>query len=169
MRQQAEPVHLEARPGIVRQAVGGLVLLILAAVLLPPPVLAEARPFRLEGLRSGEVQPAELLQGNVIVIVWASWSPRCRDIVERSNAVVDRWGDRARVLSVVFQEDPETVERFLAGKRSRVPIFLDRDGAFSKRHTVTHLPGLLIFRDGDTGFSGRLPNNPDSLIEQTLG
>jgi thiol-disulfide isomerase/thioredoxin len=115
------------------------------------------------------LQPAELLQGDVIVIVWASWSPRCRDIVERSNEVVDRWGDQARVLTVVFQEDRETVERFLIGKSPRAPVFLDRDGAFSKRHTVTHLPGLLIFKDGDTEFSGRFPMNPHSLIEQTLG
>jgi thiol-disulfide isomerase/thioredoxin len=169
VRQQADPVHLEPHPGIVGLTVGGLVLLTLGTVLLTPPVRAEARSFRLEGLRTGELQPEELLQGDVIVIVWASWSPRCRDIVERSNAVLDRWGDRARVLTVVFQEDRETVDRFLTGKRPRVSIFLDRDGAFSKRHTVTHLPGLLIFKDGDTGFSGRLPANPDSLIEQTLG
>ncbi len=165
--QQADPIAHESRPAVGRLAL--LVLVTLAAVLLSPPAWTEERSFRLEGLRTGELQPAELLQGDVIVIVWASWSPRCRNIVERANDVADRWGDRARVLTVAFQEDRETVERFLSGKSPRAPIFLDRDGAFSKRHTVTHLPGLLIFRNGDTGFSGRLPNNPHALIEQTLG
>ena len=29
---------------------------------------------------------AELEQGPAIVVVWASWSPRCRDVVPRVNA-----------------------------------------------------------------------------------
>ncbi|MEE8278690.1 MAG: hypothetical protein V3R89_08235 [Thermoanaerobaculia bacterium] len=161
--------RLHSGGGALKRTVVTVGLALWGAMLATPQAAAEGRSFRLEGLRSDELRPAELLQGAVIVIVWASWSPRCRDIVERSNAIVDRWGDRARVLTVVFQEDRETVERFLAGQRPRAPVYLDRDGAFSKKHAVTHLPGLLIFKDGVTGFSGRLPNNPHSLIEQTLG
>ena len=87
----------------------------------------------------------------------------------RVDSIVDRWGGRARVIMVNFQEDTATVNSFLQGKRPKAPIFLDRDGAFSKKFSVTHLPGLLIFKDGVTAFSGKLPPDPDSLIGQTLG
>ncbi len=155
--------------GSLRWTLAVATLLLWAAWLDAPPASAQGRSFRLEGLRAGELRSAELQEGAVIVIVWASWSPRSRDVVERTNAIYDRWRDHARVLTVVFQEDRQTVERFLVGKKPRAPIYLDRDGAFSKKHAVTHLPGLLIFKDGTTGFSGRLPNKPDSLIKQTLG
>ena len=29
-----------------------------------------------------------------------------------------------------------------------MPVYLDRDGEFSKAHAVTTLPGLVVFRDG---------------------
>lgn len=144
--------------------------LLLAPVLLPPPAAtAQPRSYRLQGLESGELGPAELSQGVVIAVVWASWSPRCRDIVERTNAIAERWDDRARVLLVDFQEEPAAVKGFLEGKRSRAKVYLDRDGSFSKMNAVTNLPGLVIFKDGATGFSGKLPADPDSLIAQTIG
>ena len=88
--------------------------------------------------------------------------------MERADSLVSRWGDRARVILVNFQEDDEAVREFLEGKQPRARVYLDRNGAFSKRYAVTHLPGLLIFQDGQNRFSGRLSRDPDSLIEQSL-
>jgi len=143
----------------------------LITLLLLTPVLsvAQGRPFRLQGLKGGELQPADLDQGVVIAVVWASWSPRCRDIVPRVNAIADRWGSQARVISVNFQEDRSEAESFLGNQQSKAKVYLDEDGTFSKRYSVTNLPGLVIFKDGKTAFSGKLSNNPDSLIAQTIG
>lgn len=138
-------------------------------LLVPMLAMAQGRPFRLQGLDGGDLLPTDFDQGIVIAVVWASWSPRCRDIVQRVNAIADRWGDRARVISINFQEDRSEAESFLKNQQSRAKVYLDEDGAFSKRYSVTHLPGLVIFRDGKTAFSGKLSNSPDSLIEQTLG
>jgi hypothetical protein len=70
---------------------------------------------------------------------------------------------------VSFQEDAATVEDFLSGKRAKAKVYLDQDGDFSKSYAVTHLPSLLILKDGTTGFSGKLPRDPDSIISQTIG
>ena len=137
--------------------------------MVAPPVAGQGRGFTLEGLAGGRIQQNDLDQGAVIVVVWASWSPRGRDIVPRVDSIADRWGGQARVIMVNFQEDTAAVESFLQGKRPKAPIYLDRDGGFSKKYSVTHLPGLLIFKDGVTAFSGKLPPDPDSLIGQTLG
>ena len=149
-----------------RQAI--CLLLLAATIALVAPVTAQPRGFRLEGLRGGELVAGDLDQGTTVAIVWASWSPRCRDIVARTNAIAARWGNQVRVITVDFQEDPEAVRSFLEGQELKAPVYLDQDGAFSKKYAVTHLPGLLIFRDGQTRFSGRLSRDPDSVISESL-
>lgn len=153
-----------------RRLLAGFMAAVITLVMLTPGLsVAQGRPFRLPGLTGGELQPADVEQGVVIAVVWASWSPRCRDIVPRVNAIADRWGSQARVISVNFQEDRADAESFLGQQQSKATVYLDEDGAFSKRYSVTNLPGLLIFKDGKTAFSGKLSNNPDSLIAQTIG
>jgi thiol-disulfide isomerase/thioredoxin len=145
------------------------VVLLLAALMLPVILRAQGRPFELEGLQDGSLTPADFAQGVVIVVVWASWSPQCRNIDSRVEAIAKRWGSQARVIMVNFQEDRSEVEAFLGSRDSRVPVYLDTTGGFSKKYSVTNLPGLLIFRDGKTAFSGKLSRDPNSIISQTLG
>lgn len=141
----------------------GLVLAAVAAV-------APAQPsVRLPGLRGGQLTGADLARGTTVIVVWTSWSPRCRDIVERTNALAGRWGGQARVVSVNFQEEPAAIEAFLRDKRLDAPVFLDGDGEFSKAHAVTAVPGLVVFRDGAVRYQGKLPADPDATIRQILG
>lgn len=141
--------------------------LLLGCTLLALP--APAQDFRLQGLRGGQLTEGDLAQGATVVVVWASWSPRGRDIAERVAAIQGRWGNRARVVTVNFQEDRATVEQFLSGKNLGVPVYLDVDGTFSKKHAVTTLPGLLVIRDGNVAYRGKLPDNPDQVLAETLG
>lgn len=142
------------------------------AVLLLPLLLAPGAAGQrivLPGLDGGRLTSADLARGTTILVVWASWSPRCRDVVPRVNAVADKWSGRARVATVVFQEEAEAVRKFLAGKKLKVPVYLDASGSFSKEHAVTTLPGLLIIKDGRDALRGKLPANPDPVIERALG
>jgi hypothetical protein len=34
---------------------------------------------------------------------------------------------------------------------------------------VTNLPGLLVFKDGEAAYRGKLPDDPDQVISQILG
>jgi thiol-disulfide isomerase/thioredoxin len=130
--------------------------------------IAVAQGSGLAGLRGERLGESDLAQGTTIVVVWASWSPHSRDIVERVNPIAGRWGGQARVVTVNFQEDRGAVERFLAGKGLSVPVFLDTDGSFSKKHTVVNLPGLLVLKDGEVAFRGKLPDDPDRVITEAL-
>ncbi len=140
------------------------------ALLLTGAGTAGAQDLELPGLKGDKLREAELAQGAVIVVAWASWSPRCRDIVDRVNAISSSWTGRARIVTVNFQEDAATVRKFLdeQGKSLSAPVFLDTSGNFSKKHSITFLPGLLIFRDGKTAFSGKLPADPDPVISQAV-
>ena len=148
-----------------------LLLLVLLPILLAstpffPAVAADGQA--LDGLDGGRLGTADLEGGPVIVVVWASWSPRCRDIVPRVNTLRRTWSARARVVTVVFQEDDATVRRFLASQKLEAPVFLDTTGAFSKQHAVTTLPGLLVFANGEVTFRGKLPASPDPVLERAL-
>ncbi len=72
-------------------------------------------------------------------------------------------------MTVNFQEKRPDIERVLAGKKLASPIYLDSDGAFSKKNAVTTLPGLLIYKGGRLAHRGRLPDDADALIGRILG
>jgi thiol-disulfide isomerase/thioredoxin len=132
-------------------------------------VPAAAQDVRLQGLGGERLAESDLARGTTIVIVWASWSPRSRDIVARVNPVAQRWSGQARVVTVNFQEERGAVEGFLSGKNLGAAVFLDPDGAFSKKYAMATLPGLLIIKDGQVVYRGKLPDDPDRVIGEFLG
>ena len=139
--------------------------MLLAALAVP----LAAQNIRLQGLGGEQLAEADLVRGTTIVVLWASWSPRSRDIAARVNPLASRWGGRARVVTVNFQEDRAAVEKFLAGKDFGATVFLDPDGAFSKKYAMATLPGLLILKDGQVVYRGKLPETPDQVIGEFLG
>jgi thiol-disulfide isomerase/thioredoxin len=146
-------------------------LLLLATVvfaLRPGEPLRAQETWELPGLEGGALSSGDVASGATVIVVWAGWSPRCRDVVERGNQLVERWGGRARVALVDFQEEPADVAAFVAGKGSRAPVYLDGDGSFAKQHRVTTLPGLVVYRDGAVAYQGKLPPAPDDLLGELL-
>jgi hypothetical protein len=61
------------------------------------------------------------------------------------------------------------VEGFLARNSIGTTVYLDTDGAFSKKYAVATLPGLLIIKDGRAVYRGKLPEEPDRVIADVLG
>jgi thiol-disulfide isomerase/thioredoxin len=127
-----------------------------------------AEDVHLTGMEGEQLNDAELAKGTTIVIVWACWSPRSRDIATRVKPLADHWGGRARVLALDFEEDRPTVKAFLGGKSMGVPIFLDSDGLFSKKYAIATLPGLLVIREGKVEYHGKLPDDPDRVLTDIL-
>ncbi len=166
---EADKAMREPRTNL-RPKRGVTTAVLVAALLAGFGVTLAAAPagVRLPGLGGGELTSADLDRGAIVLVVWASWSPRCRDIVELANGIEQRWGSRARIVTVDFQEDPAAVEKFLRGKGLRVPVFLDRDGEFSKAMKVTSLPGFLVFQSGELRFQGRLPADVDGTLTDLL-
>lgn len=146
----------------------------LVAVLLGAFALVSLLPAAdvaagtLQGLRSGSLDEADLGQGTTILVVWASWSPKCRDIAARLNALEKKWGSRGRVLSVNYQEKRAEVEKYVNDSGLSVPVFLDPDAEFSRKNSITTLPGLLVIRDGKPAYRGRFPDDPDRLLGEVL-
>jgi thiol-disulfide isomerase/thioredoxin len=150
----------------VRLGAAALVLALLWLAALPGN--ARAEDVNLSCLGGGHLTDADLGRGATIVVVWASWSPRSRDIAERVGPLATRWGGRARVVTVNFQEDGPVVERFLARKNLGAPVCLDPEGTFSRNYKVATLPGLVVLKDGQVAYQGKLPDDPDAVIAPLL-
>ena len=155
----------------------GLLALILASALMPALARDDTGRGRLDAGSGGLVLPGldregltadDLEKGTTLLVVWASWSPRCRGIAARIDRLAETWSDRARVASVAFQEEADTVRKAIGRGRHLAPVYLDLSGDFSKRHEVTTLPMLLVFRGGELAFRGRLSADPDTVIERAL-
>lgn len=144
-----------------------LVVACVAGAAMAGPAAADE--IVLSGLGGGQLAEGDLARGSAILVVWASKSPACADIVPRLNRLAGEWSSQATVASMVMKEDSETVTAFLAGKGLKPPVYLDAGGALSKKHGVNELPSLLIFKEGRLAFSGKLPPNPDPVIRQSLG
>jgi thiol-disulfide isomerase/thioredoxin len=157
-----------------RSLSGGRAAALLALLLVPlAAVLGGARPataqeMTLPGLSGGQLREGDLRRGDVVAVVWASWPPRCRDVVEKLNAIEGRWGSQARVISINYQESRGDVERFLAGKSLRVPVYLDTEGEFSKKYSKPNLPVLLVFGGGEQVVKTALPDDPNPTIQGAL-
>ena len=111
----------------------GLVITAFLLTLVLPSTLAQAqgRGGQLQGLDGGTLTEAQLQQKDTILVFWASWSPRGRDIVARVNPIYAAWNGKATVVTVNFQEDDATIRKFLSGKNLKAPVFVD-NGSFSR-------------------------------------
>mgnify|MGYP001184566735 FL=1 len=147
------------------RALFGLVLLAFSALAAAP---AGAQGASLPGLGGGQLSSADLAQGTHIIVVWASWSPRCRDISPRVNDLVQKLSGQGRVVTVNFQEEAAAIGEFVRDHPLQAPIYLDRDGEFSKGHAVTALPGLVVVRKGEVLFQGRLAAEAEEQILELL-
>lgn len=161
-------MKLLSHPSVSRARLGVTILVMAMTGLVGAAAVAGAQPVTLSCLGGESLSDADLARGTAIVVVWASWSPRSRGIVERVNALASRWGGRGRVLTVNFQEDRPAVQAFLAGRSFAAPVCLDPDGAFSNKYNVATLPGLLIVRDGQIAYRGKLSDNADQVIAERL-
>ena len=144
----------------------GLALVLLAVGSLAR--LASAQEVTLSCLGGERLSESDLARGATIVVVWASWSPRSRDIVQRVNPIASRWSGSARVVTVNFQEERQAVEGFLAGKGFGAPVCMDPDGVFSRKYNVATLPGLLVVKDGQVAYRGKLPDDADRILAELL-
>jgi thiol-disulfide isomerase/thioredoxin len=151
-----------------KRSAGMLLPFALIVLLLGTAVPVRAQELRLEGLGGERLTEADLHQGPWIVVVWASWSPRSRGIAERVNALARRFGGKARVVAVNFQENRGAVDGFLAGGRFDVPVYLDPDGALAKRYAIANLPGLLVLKGGEAAYRGKLNEDADRELTELL-
>lgn len=76
----------------------------------------------------------------VLVNFFATWCVPCREEHDDLVRFAETYAEDARVVSVVFSDDPDAVEAFFARRGGDWPIIRDEDGAIATAWGVARVP-----------------------------
>jgi cytochrome c biogenesis protein CcmG/thiol:disulfide interchange protein DsbE len=90
-------------------------------------------------------------RGSVVLVnLWATWCPPCRQEMPTLNAFYEEYKDQGFVLIAIDQEESrEVVEPFVEEFGLTFPVWLDEDYLAQQAFKTVHLPSsYVIGRDG---------------------
>lgn len=121
----------------------------------PPPSPREgfsAPDFSLDLLGGGEITLSELRGQAVMINLWASWCPPCREEMPAIQRVYEDYQDQGLVVLAVNttnQDSEAAAAAFVAEFGLTFPVPLDRSGAVSSRYQLRGLPSTyFVDREG---------------------
>ena len=110
-----------------------------------------APDFSLKGLDGREHRLADLRGKVVMLNVWATWCPPCREEMPSMERLYRRMQGKDFVMLAVSEDQDglAAVKPFVQQAGLTFPILLDREGVVSLRYGVTGYPETFIIdRDG---------------------
>jgi thiol-disulfide isomerase/thioredoxin len=112
----------------------------------PPPSPREgfsAPDFDLDLLGGGQVTLSEFRGQAVMINIWASWCPPCREEMPAIQNVYEDYRDQGLVILAVnttYQDRETDAAAFVRELGLTFPVPLDRDGSVSRRYQLRGLP-----------------------------
>lgn len=140
---------------------------------IPSPLVGTQAPvFELSTLDGERVNLAELRGQPVLINFWATW---CQPCVVEHPVLVDgarRYQGRARFLGVIYQDEVEKIERFMAVRGSWGDTLIDPESKVALAYGVYGAPETFILdRDGkivEKVTGSMSPRHLDALLEPLL-
>jgi len=101
---------------------------------------------------AGQAVRLSAYRGQVVLVnVWATWCPPCREEMPSMERLHQRLKDRGFVLLAVSQDEggPEVVKRFVDQMKVTFPVLLDPQGEVGRKYGVWGFPeSFLLDREG---------------------
>jgi peroxiredoxin len=146
---------------------------------LPAPVLVDgttAPDFTLMTLDGQPVSLADFTGRPVLINVWATWCPPCREEMAAIQAAYDKYSPRGLVvLGINFsvQDSRPDVESFVKELKLTFPILMDETGEVSSRKYGVHALPVSFFIDSKgviqrTQFGAMLPTDLEEYLSGIL-
>lgn len=111
-----------------------------------------APDFTLETLDGETITLSELRGQPILVNLWASWCPPCRQEMPAMQRMYEEFsaqGFTILAVNTTFQDNLTDTQAFVSEFGLTFPILLDRDGQVSDRYNLRALPSsFFIDRDG---------------------
>jgi len=124
-----------------------------AELVSSPRVGFLAPDFSLERLDGGDLITLSDLRGKVILVnIWASWCPPCREEMPAINRVYQEYesqGFEVLAVNTTYQDNEEDAAAFAQNLGLTFPILLDRTGEIRQLYLLRGLPSsYFIDREG---------------------
>ena len=109
------------------------------------PDAAPAPDFALTDAEGVGHALADYLGSVTLVNFWASWCPPCVEEIPSMNRLAARYQPTDfRIVSINFQESPQSIRAFMARVDVEFPVLIDADGAVSRAWRVLAFPSSFI-------------------------
>lgn len=90
-------------------------------------------------------EPLSQLRGKPVVInFWASWCPPCTDEMPYFQRLKDIYGERVRVITVDWNEDPTVAAAYLRGRHLDLPVISDRQSKIYAAYSLSEVPDTVV-------------------------
>jgi peroxiredoxin len=134
---------------VATAAIGAGILLFALWVRGRTPAMAP--DFALPNL-AGQAVRLSAYRGQVVLVnLWATWCPPCRDEMPSMEKLHQRLKDRGFVLLAVSEDEGgvATVKPFIEQLKVTFPVLIDTEGEVGKKYGVWGFPeSFLVDRDG---------------------
>lgn len=102
-----------------------------------------APDFALQNMQGETVRLSELRGQPVLVNLWASWCPPCKEEMPAMQAVYDEYAPRGFIvlaINTTFQDDRDSALRFTEQQALTFPILFDETGEVSRAYQTRLMP-----------------------------
>jgi peroxiredoxin len=108
-----------------------------------PPTLAP--DFTVPSLTAGPLRLADFRGRVVLLNLWATWCPPCREEMPSMERLYQRYRARGfTILALSVDRNVAAIPGFVEGFRLTFPIGLDPDGAVAKTYRMRALPTTIV-------------------------
>jgi len=95
---------------------------------------------------SGRLWRLSALRGKLVFVnFWASWCPPCRYEMPEMEALHRSLADEEfQLVTILYNDDPETALRYVRENGFTFPVLLDPDGVAARAYGITGVPETYI-------------------------
>lgn len=149
-------------------------MLLLAALLSIPAMMAELPSVQLKDINGNTVNTAEISNdGNpVIISFWATWCKPCKRELKAIHEVYPDWQDETGVkliaVSIDEAQNVQKVKPLVDGFGWEYEVLLDPNGEFKRQMGVTDVPhAFIIDGEGNVVYNhkGYVDGGEEEMIE----
>jgi thiol-disulfide isomerase/thioredoxin len=103
----------------------------------PPP------DFQIQ-TRQGPLSLSQLRGKPVVINFWASWCPPCTDELPYFERIKAVYGERVRIITVDWNEDPNAAAQYLRSQHLDLPVVSDRQSKIYAAYSLSEVPDTVV-------------------------
>lgn len=149
-------------------------ILFTTMVLLLGSFSIQAQSILVENLKGAKVNFAEIIKGDMPVIIsfWATWCKPCIMEMEALKEIKEEWHGKVRIVSISIDDARSSgkVQSFVKGHAFPFEIYKDGNQALYKHLNCVGVPSVFIYKNGKQVYmhSGYSPGDEENLLEEAF-